>query len=134
CGRCSRARSSSTKSWTLRGPRASAISGGRSRTCALDTTTSRSCCRTRWRRVSCRSWPACRCGLLDRRTGPRRWPTPMPSYYHDLLDVIGLPAGGEHPQLAVTEAEEAWVGEHLRSLGIDEGTKLLLLVVGANYG
>jgi len=77
---------------------------------------------------------AMRRGLLDRRTGPRRWPTPMPSYYHDLLDVIGLPAGGEHPQLAVTEAEEAWVGEHLRSLGIDESTKLLLLVVGANYG
>ena len=77
---------------------------------------------------------AMRRGLFARRTGPRRWPTPMPGYYHDLLDVIGLPPGAHHPQLAVTEAEEAWVGEHLRSLGIEDGAKLLLLVVGANYG
>ncbi len=68
------------------------------------------------------------------RKGPRRWPSPMPNYYRELLDVLGLPPGGEHPQLAVTAEEDAWVAEHLRSLGIADGTPLLLLVVGANFG
>ncbi len=77
---------------------------------------------------------AMRRGWFERRLGPRRWPTPMPRYYHELLDVISLPPGGEHPQLAVTADEEAWVAEHLRSLGIAEGTPLLLLVVGAKFG
>lgn len=68
------------------------------------------------------------------RQGPRRWPTPMPAYYHDLLDVLGLPPGGQHPVLAVPAADAEWVEQHLRSLGIAPGTKLLQLVVGANFG
>jgi heptosyltransferase-2 len=68
------------------------------------------------------------------RSGPRRWPQPMPRYYHALLDVLGLPAGGEHPRLAVTAEEDAWVDAHLRSLGIAASERLLLLVVGANFG
>lgn len=71
---------------------------------------------------------------FQRREGPRRWPSPMPAYYHDLLDVLGLPPGGQHPELAVPAADEAWVEEHLRSLGIAPGTRLLQLVVGANFG
>lgn len=68
------------------------------------------------------------------RRGPARKPVPMPVYYRDLLDVIGLPPVDLRPRLAVTAAEEAWVGEHLRTLGIADGTPLLLLVVGANFG
>jgi heptosyltransferase II len=71
---------------------------------------------------------------FQRRQGPRRWPTPMPSYYHDLLSVLNLPPGGLHPELAVREEDDVWMKEHLRSLGIAEGTKLLLLTVGANFG
>lgn len=70
----------------------------------------------------------------QRRSGPRRWPTPMPRYYHDLLDELGLPAGGLHPRLAVTAAERDWVDEHLRGLGVAAHAPLLLLVVGANFG
>lgn len=71
---------------------------------------------------------------FQRRQGPRRWPTPMPEYYHDLLDVLGVPAGGVHPKLVVTAEDDAWVDDNLRSLGIEPGTPLLLLVVGANFG
>jgi heptosyltransferase II len=70
----------------------------------------------------------------QRREGPRRHPTPMPDYYHDLLDMLGLPAGGTHPQLAVRDEDDRWVAEHLQSLGIPPEQKLLLLVVGANFG
>jgi heptosyltransferase-2 len=70
----------------------------------------------------------------QRRDGPRRWPSPMPEYYRDLLDVVGLPGASLHPELAVTPDEDAWVAQHLRSLGIADGTPLLLLVVGANFG
>lgn len=70
----------------------------------------------------------------QRREGPRRWPKPMPEYYHELLDQLGLPPGGLHPELVVPPADAAWVDEHLRSLGIAPGTPLLLLVVGANFG
>ena len=71
---------------------------------------------------------------FEPRRGPKRQPVPMPVYYRDLLDVIGLPGEGLHPRLHVTDAEETWVDEHLRSLGITPGTRLLLLVVGANFG
>jgi len=71
---------------------------------------------------------------FERRVGPRRRPSPMPLYYRDLLDVIGLPPVDLHPRLAVTPDDEAWVDAHLRSLGIAPTTKLLLLVVGANFG
>lgn len=68
------------------------------------------------------------------REGPRRWPTPMPNYYHDLLDELGIPPGGMRPCLEVTADERAWVAQHLRQLGVGEATPLLLLVVGANFG
>ncbi|MCU0863279.1 MAG: lipopolysaccharide heptosyltransferase II [Planctomycetes bacterium] len=68
------------------------------------------------------------------RQGPRRWPSPMPNYYHDLLDTLGLPPGGLHPVLPVRPADVAWVDAHLQSRGIAPGTRLLLLVVGANFG
>lgn len=71
---------------------------------------------------------------FQRRQGPRRWPTPMPNYYHDLLDELGLPAGGTHPVLPCTPADRAWVDNHLRELGVAADQPLLLLVVGANFG
>lgn len=70
----------------------------------------------------------------QRREGPRRHPNPMPEYYHDLLDELGLPAGGMHPELAVTDEDDRWAQQHLQSLGIPPEQKLLLLVVGANFG
>ncbi|MBL9076449.1 MAG: lipopolysaccharide heptosyltransferase II [Planctomycetes bacterium] len=70
----------------------------------------------------------------QRRRGPSRKPEPMPHYYSALLDVIGLPPGGMHPVLDVTDGQDRWVAEHLRSLGIGDGERLLLLVVGANFG
>ena len=71
---------------------------------------------------------------FQKRVGPSRQPVPMPIYYRDLLDVVGLPPVDLHPRLAVTPEEAAWVEAHLRSLGIAPGTPLLLLVVGANFG
>ncbi|MCR9248482.1 MAG: lipopolysaccharide heptosyltransferase II [bacterium] len=74
---------------------------------------------------------------FQKRQGPRRWPTPMPMYYRDLLDELGIPAGpdgGIHPELFVTDEAEQWVDEHLEKLGIAPGTPILLLVVGANFG
>lgn len=69
-----------------------------------------------------------------RRRGPRRFPVPMPVYYHDLLDVLGLPPGGHHPELAVPPADAAWVDDHLQALGVRRDARLLQLVVGANFG
>ena len=71
---------------------------------------------------------------FQRRQGPRRWPTPMPYYYRDLLDVLGLPGDGIHPQLDVTDEAEGWVDAHLEQLGIAADARLVLLTVGANYG
>lgn len=71
---------------------------------------------------------------FEPRLGPSRRPTPMPDYYNALLDTIGLPPGGVHPVLAISDAERQWVREHLRSLGVGDGERLLLLVVGANFG
>jgi len=70
----------------------------------------------------------------QKREGPRRWPNPMPQYYHDLLDELALPPGGLHPKLDVTDEDDAWVAQHLRELGVADGQKLVLLVVGANFG
>lgn len=70
----------------------------------------------------------------QRRDGPRRMPTPMPQYYHDLLDELGIPAGGQHPVLAVSDEADRWVAQHLRERGVADGQPLLLLVVGANFG
>jgi heptosyltransferase-2 len=71
---------------------------------------------------------------FQRRLGPRRWPTPMPYYYRELLDVLGLPGAAVHPELPVTDAERQWVDQHLRERGIGPDARLLMLVVGANYG
>lgn len=71
---------------------------------------------------------------FQRRMGPRRWPTPMPYYYRELLDVLGLPGDAVHPQLVVTDSERVWVQHHLRERGIAPEQRLLMLVVGANYG
>lgn len=71
---------------------------------------------------------------FERREGPRRWPTPMPLYYQELLDELALPAIAVHPRLSVTAEDDTWVRDHLRGLGIAEVTPLLLLVVGANFG
>ena len=70
----------------------------------------------------------------QKRAGPRRRPIPMPHYYRDLLDVLGIPPGGTHPRLAVTEDDDEWVTQHLVGLGVPADQPLLLLVVGANYG
>jgi len=71
---------------------------------------------------------------FQRRMGPRRWATPMPNYYHDLLDELGIPAGGIHPILKVMPEEKDWVDQHLRALGIRDDERIVLFVVGANYG
>jgi heptosyltransferase-2 len=72
---------------------------------------------------------------FQRRVGPSREPVPMPTYYRELLDVLGIPAGaGDHPVLAVTaEQHEAMVAD-LRRRGLDPDARLVLLVVGANFG
>jgi heptosyltransferase-2 len=70
----------------------------------------------------------------QKRAGPRRRPIPMPHYYRDLLDVLGIPPGGTHPRLAVTDDDDEWVTQHLVGLGVPADQPLLLLVVGANYG
>ncbi len=70
----------------------------------------------------------------QRRSGPPRQLTSMPRYYHDLLDVIGIPPGGTHPKLAVSDEDEAWVTRYLERRGVGRDEPLLLLVVGASYG
>ncbi|MGE3171114.1 MAG: lipopolysaccharide heptosyltransferase II [Planctomycetota bacterium] len=73
-------------------------------------------------------------GLLAPRVGPRRVPVPMPRYYRALLDVLGIPGDGLHPELAVTDAEDAWVRAELTRLGVGGDERLLVIVVGANFG
>jgi heptosyltransferase-2 len=68
------------------------------------------------------------------RQGPRRWPIPMPLYYRELLDVLGLPGDALRPELRVLPEEDAWVQEHLHQRGVPAGAKLVMFVVGANFG
>lgn len=70
----------------------------------------------------------------QRRIGPRRWPSPMPLYYRTLLDQLGIPGEDVHPRLAVTDDERRWVAQDLAARGVGPHERLLLLVVGANYG
>lgn len=70
----------------------------------------------------------------QRRQGPRRVPVPMPRYYKDLLDVLGIAGDELHPQLAVTADERQWVAQHLQRYGIGERDRLVIFVVGANFG
>jgi heptosyltransferase-2 len=71
---------------------------------------------------------------FQRRVGPRRVPEPMPQYYRKLLDGLGIPGDELHPHLAVTSAERQWVAQDLAARGVPAESRLLLLVVGANYG
>jgi lipopolysaccharide heptosyltransferase II len=71
---------------------------------------------------------------FQRRVGPRRVPVPMPNYYRDLLDVLGIAGDDLHPQLRATAAEDEWLDRHLSGLGVGAQERLLLIVVGANFG
>ena len=68
------------------------------------------------------------------RHGPRRAPKPMPQYYADLLDLLGLPPVGDRPQLAVSAAEDAWVDAWMRERGLPVDAPLVLLNPGASFG
>ena len=70
----------------------------------------------------------------QRRMGPRRFPVPMPDYYRRLLDCLAIEGAALHPILRVTPDESAWVDDHLRGLGVTAEERIVLLVVGANYG
>lgn len=72
---------------------------------------------------------------LFRRHGPRRVPIPMPSYYAQLLDVLGIPAGRDGTVLHVSDTERAEIDTWLRNRGIgpDSG-RIVLLTAGAAYG
>lgn len=69
-----------------------------------------------------------------RRRGPRRIPVPMPRYYAELLDLLGIPPGGERPVLAVTGDEARYVQQWLERKGVRAGQPLVLLTAGASYG
>ncbi len=70
----------------------------------------------------------------QKRIGPRRIPVPMPNYYRDLLDVIGIPGDSLHPDLPITNDARAWVDAHMSRLGIGAHERIVLFVVGANFG
>lgn len=70
----------------------------------------------------------------QRRQGPRRYPIPMPDYYEELLDQLGIPPVGRRPLLAVRDEHDRWLDEHLRGLGVDPAARLVLFVVGAKFG
>lgn len=72
--------------------------------------------------------------FYQRRQGPRRVPTPMPEYYRALLDQLGIPGDALHPELRVVAAESEWVDAHLRRLGVGADERIVLFVVGANFG
>jgi heptosyltransferase-2 len=72
--------------------------------------------------------------LWQKRVGPRRKPVPMPRYYKELLDVLQLPGADMHPQLCVTQEESAWVDADLEARGIGPHERIVLIVVGANFG
>ncbi len=70
----------------------------------------------------------------QRRSGLQRQSIPMPQYYQELLDVLGIPPGGVHPRLAVADEDDEWVARYLAERGVDRDEPLLLLVVGASFG
>ena len=70
----------------------------------------------------------------NKRMGPRRVPTPMPMYYRDLLDCLGIPGDAVHPILKVTPDENRRLDERLQRDGLSPEDKFVLFVVGANYG
>ena len=68
------------------------------------------------------------------RHGPRRRPQPMPDYYDELLDVIGLPAGPTRPELQVSSEERGWIDCWLREHDVAPDAPLVLLSAGASFG
>lgn len=73
-------------------------------------------------------------GLLQRRVGPKRVPTPMPEYYAALLDAIGLPPGPDDAALRATPAERAAADRWFEERGLAPDDKLVLFNAGASYG
>lgn len=73
------------------------------------------------------------------RMGPRRVPDPMPLYYNNLLDLLGIPEGGEHPFLSVADEDDAWLAGWFRDKGLPDPDgaacpSIALITAGASYG
>lgn len=68
------------------------------------------------------------------KKGRRRVPKPMPEYYEELLDGLGIPPGQMHPVLAVTEEEREACERWLRERGVGAGDRLVVCNAGASYG
>jgi len=66
--------------------------------------------------------------------GRRRLPEPMPTYWRRLTEAVPFPWQGDHPELTVTEKEREAGRAQARTLGIEEGEKLVGLSPGAAYG
>lgn len=71
---------------------------------------------------------------LFSRHGPRRVPKPMPEYYAELLDLLGLAPVSDRPQLHVSAEEDAYVDDWLRQRGVPAEASILLLNAGASFG
>jgi heptosyltransferase-2 len=69
-----------------------------------------------------------------RRHGARRVPKPMPEYYDELLDELGIPPAPRRVSLVVTEAERAAAAEWLGARGVAPGEPLVALNPGASFG
>ena len=68
------------------------------------------------------------------RHGPRRIPKPMPFYYEDLLDELGLARVDVHPVLAITADERRFIDAWLAQRAVPSDARIALLNAGANYG
>jgi heptosyltransferase-2 len=68
------------------------------------------------------------------KRGLRRVPAPMPSYYHDILDHLGLPPGGQRGRLVVTAEERREIDAWLSARGVAPYEPLVVLNAGASYG
>ena len=73
-------------------------------------------------------------GLFSRRLGPRRVPKPMPEYYRELLDILGMPPAPPPPHLHTSEKERAWIDEWLTARSIDPTHRLVLCNPGSSFG
>jgi len=72
--------------------------------------------------------------MSPRRRGVHRVPEPMPGYYARLIDELDLPAGGDHPELVVTDDENQRCDDWLRARGVAPGEPMIVLNAGASYG
>ncbi len=66
--------------------------------------------------------------------GPKRRPHPMPLYYLELLERIGIRRHGEHLELHVTEREAQACDAFLAENGVGAGDLLVAINPGASYG